>query len=57
MKHGGIVFALKGGDVDEEVLRAQKFPYVRSIVVRNLIAAGYPAFQDEEKKIVTVTFL
>jgi 16S rRNA (guanine527-N7)-methyltransferase len=52
VKSGGILLALKGGDIQEEMAKAKKLKFVASIEEAPLALQGYEEFTKEEKKIV-----
>ncbi|HZK76357.1 MAG TPA: 16S rRNA (guanine(527)-N(7))-methyltransferase RsmG [Candidatus Kapabacteria bacterium] len=56
LKPGGVLFSLKGGDLSEEVQRANRVKGIDSIEVKALDLIGYPEYLREEKKLVRVKF-
>lgn len=56
LKPGGVLFSLKGGDLSEEIQRANRAKGIVSIKARPLDLIGYPDFASEEKKLVRVDF-
>ncbi|HZV12246.1 MAG TPA: 16S rRNA (guanine(527)-N(7))-methyltransferase RsmG [Candidatus Kapabacteria bacterium] len=56
VRNGGKLIALKGGDINAEIKRTNKYTYVVDVKVRDLTLAGYDGFAAEGKKIVTVLF-
>ena len=54
LKKDGIILALKGGDIDEEINRTKDLKFVKSVEVALLVVKGYDEFIKEEKKIVRV---
>jgi 16S rRNA (guanine527-N7)-methyltransferase len=56
LKSGGMLFALKGGDTSEEIIRAEKLKFVSSIEETPLILKGYEGFTDSGKKLISVLF-
>lgn len=53
-KPGGTLFSLKGGDLTEEIKRAERLSFVKQIDVRPLALSGYDAFEREGKKLVQI---
>ncbi len=56
LKQGGVLFALKGGDLTEEISRTLRMKGVASACEKPLDLIGYPDFLREEKKLVRVDF-
>ncbi len=56
LKPTGILFALKGGDVNEEIIRTQKLKFVRKVEEKLLELNGYDGFANDAKKLVSVWF-
>jgi 16S rRNA (guanine527-N7)-methyltransferase len=56
LKPNGVLFSLKGGDLSEEVRRAERLKSIASIEVRTLDLVGDSEFLQEEKKLVRVDF-
>lgn len=56
LKPGAVLFALKGGDLAEEIALAGKMKGVKSIDVQPLELKGYSGFLSEGKKLVRVNF-
>jgi 16S rRNA (guanine527-N7)-methyltransferase len=56
LKPGGILFALKGGDTSEEMIRAGRLKFVSSVEEKPLELKGYPAFVEDGKKLISVLF-
>jgi 16S rRNA (guanine527-N7)-methyltransferase len=54
LKRGGVVLALKGGNIDEERARCKSLPFVASVDEASLSINEYDEFVKEEKKIVRV---
>jgi 16S rRNA (guanine527-N7)-methyltransferase len=54
LKSGGILFALKGGNLDEEIAQARTLKFVKQIESKPLELAGYGEFAKQEKKLVAV---
>ncbi|MEI8133582.1 MAG: 16S rRNA (guanine(527)-N(7))-methyltransferase RsmG [bacterium] len=54
LKRGGVLLALKGGNLDAEIAEASKLRFVKSIKEQPLTLNGYAEFATEEKKIVRV---
>ncbi|MEP7235423.1 MAG: 16S rRNA (guanine(527)-N(7))-methyltransferase RsmG [Ignavibacteriota bacterium] len=55
LKRTGTLIALKGGNLDEEIQKAQSLKFVSVIEVSPLELSGYDEFMKEEKQIVRVT--
>jgi 16S rRNA (guanine527-N7)-methyltransferase len=55
-KPGAPLFSLKGGDLSEEINRAERIKGVRRVEAKPLTLIGYDEFVKEEKKIVRVDF-
>jgi 16S rRNA (guanine527-N7)-methyltransferase len=53
-KKSGILLALKGGNIDEEIVSAKKVRSVSAVEETSLAIRGYGEFEKEEKKIVRV---
>lgn len=56
LKPGGVLFSLKGGDLSDEIQRANRLKSIASIAVKPLDLNGYPDFAREEKKLLRVNF-
>jgi 16S rRNA (guanine527-N7)-methyltransferase len=56
LKPGGILFALKGGDLEEEIMAAHKLKFIKKIEEKPLDLIGYEEFSNAKKKLVTVIF-
>jgi 16S rRNA (guanine527-N7)-methyltransferase len=56
LKPGGILFALKGGDLEEEIMAAHKLKFIQKIEEKPLDLIGYEEFANAKKKLVTVIF-
>ena len=56
LKPTGILFALKGGDINEEIIRTQKLKFVKKIEEKLLDLNGYDGFANDGKKLITVLF-
>jgi 16S rRNA (guanine527-N7)-methyltransferase len=56
LKSGGMLFALKGGDASEEIIRTEKLKFVSSIEQRPLILDEYEGFMNSGKKLISVLF-
>jgi 16S rRNA (guanine527-N7)-methyltransferase len=56
LKPNGVLFSLKGGDLSEEIERANRLKGIGSITVRPLDLKGYSEFLHEEKKLVRADF-
>ena len=57
LKKNGVLLALKGGDIQDEIIRTKGFRFVRSVEEAPLSLKGYDEFLKEEKKIVRVMFV
>jgi 16S rRNA (guanine527-N7)-methyltransferase len=57
LKKGGLLLALKGGDIEEEMAKAKKLKFVASLEEAPLLLQGYEEFSKEEKKIVRVKLI
>ena len=57
LKKDGVLLALKGGDIHEEIGSAQQLRFVKSVDAAPLLVKGYDEFLKEEKKIVRVRML
>ncbi|MFI5264144.1 MAG: RsmG family class I SAM-dependent methyltransferase, partial [Candidatus Kapaibacterium sp.] len=57
LKKGGMILALKGGNLEEEKKKVQGLKFVRSVEEGSLKLEGYDEFMKEEKKIVRVTMV
>jgi len=55
LKKSGSLLSLKGGNLDEELLKAKSMKFVKSISEETLSLNGFDEFAKEEKKIVRVT--
>lgn len=53
-KPHGYIYALKGGDLSDEVMRAERLSVVQSITVKPLVLAEFDEFVIEEKKLAVV---
>lgn len=56
LKPSGVLFALKGGDLSEEISRTKRMKVVASVSENPLDLQGYSDFLREEKKLVRVDF-
>jgi 16S rRNA (guanine527-N7)-methyltransferase len=56
LKPDGILFALKGGNLQEEISLAHKLKFVKQIEEKPLDLVGYDAFMKDVKKLVIVSF-
>ncbi len=56
LNSGGILFALKGGDLHEEIARTRKMGFVKNIEEKLLELSGFDEFDKDEKKLITVLF-
>ncbi len=54
LKKDGLLLALKGGDIQEEIGRAKELRFVKSVEEAPLLIKEYDEFIKEEKKIVRV---
>ncbi|HWF43457.1 MAG TPA: 16S rRNA (guanine(527)-N(7))-methyltransferase RsmG [Candidatus Kapabacteria bacterium] len=54
LKPSGMLFSLKGGDLNEEIKRANRLSYVASVEEIPLALNGYDEFSREGKKLVRV---
>ncbi len=57
LKPGGILLALKGGEVREEILQTWRLSFVQKIKEQPLRLFEYDEFEREGKKLITVTFV
>ena len=57
LKKGGSLLSLKGGNIEEEIMRAKQLKFIRSIEEALLSLQEYEEFAKEEKKIVRVTLV
>ncbi len=56
LKPFGVLFSLKGGDLSEEIRRANRLKSIASIEIKPLDLHGYSEFVREEKKLVRLDF-
>jgi 16S rRNA (guanine527-N7)-methyltransferase len=56
LKPGGLLLALKGGNVEEEIARTRKLKFVSKIEEKLLALKEYDEFKKDEKKLVEVMF-
>lgn len=56
LKPNGMLFALKGGDLEDEIGRTKKMKFVKNVEVVSLALNGYDEFLQDEKKLVSVSF-
>jgi hypothetical protein len=54
LKPDGVLFSLKGGDLNEEIKRTSRLNYVASVEEISLALNGYDEFSREGKKLVRV---
>jgi len=54
LKPSGVLFSLKGGDLNEEIKRTKRLNYVVSVEEIPLALNGYDEFSREEKKLIRV---
>jgi len=57
LKKGGMILALKGGNLEEEKKKVRSLKFIRSVEEESLHLEGYDEFMKEEKKIVRVTLV
>ncbi len=57
LKPGGVLLSLKGGELSEEIRRAELIKDIQAITIHSLDLNGYDDFLREEKKLVLVNFL
>src|SRR6185312_6636725 len=55
-KPGAIMYALKGGNLMEEIERAKKLNGVMEVSAKPIALKSYDEFVTEEKQIITVKF-
>jgi 16S rRNA (guanine527-N7)-methyltransferase len=56
LKPGGMLFALKGGNLEEEIMVARKLKFVKNIHEKPLDVIGYDGFAKDGKKLISVSF-
>ncbi len=56
LKQGGILLALKGGDVKEEIIRTERLKFVSSVEEKPIELNGYDGFAKDGKKLISVLF-
>lgn len=54
LKPNGILLALKGGDLSEEIGRTERFKFVAGVEEKPIELVGYDGFAHEGKKLVSV---
>jgi 16S rRNA (guanine527-N7)-methyltransferase len=55
LQPSGIIFALKGGNIQEEIARTQKLKFVKKIEVKLLDLIGFDGFVNDDKKLISVS--
>ncbi len=55
LKPGGMLLALKGGDLEEEIISARKLKFVKKIEERPLALIEYNGFAKDAKKLISVS--
>jgi 16S rRNA (guanine527-N7)-methyltransferase len=56
LKPGGILLALKGGDLSEEIRRTERLKWIASIEEKLIDLVNYDGFSTENKKLVSVKY-
>ena len=56
LRSSGILFALKGGDLEEEIIRTRKLKFIKNIEEKPLGLIGYDGFANDGKKLIMVLF-
>ncbi len=54
LKPGSTIYALKGGDLTEELHRAKRLQVIKNITALPLKLEGYTAFAEDEKELVII---